>query len=185
MRLQRFDQLRLSAVHPRDVGTRSCADSLALVRACSLGAGPANRPWWQPWQAARLEWPYGVLHVRDLEVARRACLLLDGSWAMADAPSGAARLRIRLAALAADAAWWRALRPGDAWDAGVAPSVEALLGFWPRRATLIVLEHTALSQAGALAQLSQLEQQASRWPRAVRLVVAGGAPPAFARPVAA
>ena len=185
MPLQRFDQLRLSAVHPRDVGARSCADSLALVRACGLGAGPANKPWWQPWQTARIEWPYGVLHVRDVEVARRACLLLDGSWDMADAASGAERLRIRLAALAADMAWWRGRQPGDAWDAGVARSVNTLMGFWPRRATLIVLEHTALGQTGALAQLSQLEQQASRWPRAVRLVVAGGVPPAFARPVAA
>ncbi|MEY3253217.1 MAG: hypothetical protein RL227_2190, partial [Pseudomonadota bacterium] len=70
-----------------------------------------------PWAAPRIEWPFGVLHVADAAVARRACLLLDGSWAMADAAGAAGRLALRGRALLADAAWWRPLQPTDAWDA--------------------------------------------------------------------
>jgi hypothetical protein len=183
MPFKRFDQQRLIAVLPRQMETRSCRHSLALVQACRLGAGPGTRALFLPWQAPRIEWRFGVLHVHNLDVARRACLLLDGSWRMQDAASGAQRMRIRLAAQFADNAWWRPLGDADAWDAGLASSMADLAGFCPRRATLIVLEHTALDDQ-ALRMLADLEQQSTMWSRAVRLVVAGGQAPAFARPVA-
>jgi hypothetical protein len=123
-----------------------------------------------------------VLHVADAAVARRAALLLDGSWAMTDAAGASARLAIRGRALWADMAWWRALQPTDAWDAGIAAVPKALEGFVPRRATLIVIDAATLDDAG-LRVLANLEQRAWGWPRAVRVVVAGGSVPAFARPV--
>lgn len=178
----RFDSARLQPVPLPADGLRHCEATARLLAACRLGAGPATRPWWMPWAPPRIEWPFGVLHVADAAAARRACLLLDGSWAMADAGSAAGRLGIRLRAQWADRAWWRPLQPTDAWDAGIAPRPAALQGFVPRRATLIVIDAATLDEAGARV-LGQLEQQAWGWPRAVRVVVAGGAVPLFARPV--
>jgi hypothetical protein len=180
--LTRFDAARLRPLPLPADGLRHCAATARLLAACRLGAGPATRPALMPWLAPRIEWPFGVLHVADAAVAQRAALLLDGSWAMADAASSAGRWALRGRALWADAAWWRPLQPTDAWDAGEAPSPAALSGFVPRRATLIVIDARTLDAAGAQA-LGRLEQQAWGWPRAVRVVVAGGAVPAFARPV--
>ena len=180
--LSRFDAARLAPVPLPADGPRHCEATARLLAACRLGAGPATRPLAMPWAAARIEWPFGVLHVADAAVARRAALLLDGSWAMADAGGTAARLALRARALAVDLAWWRPLQPSDAWDAGVAPRPAALAGFVPRRATLIVLDAATLDEAGVRV-LGQLEQQAWAWPRAVRVVVAGGPLPPFARPV--
>lgn len=182
MILSRFDGARLRAVDPADVSARTCDGTRTLVQACQLGAGPATRPVWQPWLPPRIEWPFGVYHVGRADVARRACLQLDGTWAMADASGGLGRARIRAAALLADAAWWRPLAAADAWDAGVARSVAALQGFRPRRATLIVVEQAPLSRE-ELQTLAQLEQQAWGWPRAVRVVLVGGPAPAMARPI--
>ena len=182
MLFHRFDNARLAPVVTQGFGNRVCGHSDALVRACRLGAGPASRPWWQPWQAPRIEWPYGVFHVHSLDVARRACLQLDRTWILEDAASSAERWRIRLAAQAADRVWWRALGPLDAWDAGIARSVAGLAGFAPRRATLIVVDQLGLD-AAAHAVLAGLEQRAQTWPRAVRLVVVGGEPPGYARPL--
>jgi hypothetical protein len=178
----RFDAARLQPVPLPADGRRHCEATARLLAACRLGAGPATRPPWMPWAPPRIEWPYGVLHVADGAVARRAALLLDGSWALADAGGAAARLAIRGRALWADVAWWRALQPTDAWDAGVALRPADLQGFVPRRATLIVVDAATLDADGVRA-LGGLEQAAWGWPRAVRVVVAGGAPPAFARPV--
>jgi hypothetical protein len=180
--LQRFDARRLKPVLPGEVTARLCRGTQAIVEACRLGAGPATRPRWQPWLPARIEWPFGAFHVRDAELARRACLQLDGSWAMDDAAGAIARWGVRLQAQRADLAWWRPLAPGDAWDAGFAPSAAALKGFVPRRATLIVLEPAALDDEG-LRAVAGLEQQAWNWPRAVRVLVAGGPVPGFARPL--
>lgn len=184
MLLSRFDRARLRPVEPGEVTARTCAGTRVIIQACQLGAGPATRRLGQPWVMPRIEWPFGVFHVANAEAARRACLQLDGSWAMVDAASGFARLRIRAAALAADAAWWRPLSLSDAWDAGVALSVSGLQGFRPRRATLIVVDQAVLSQE-ELSVLAQMEQQAFSWPRAVRVVLVGGHPPALARPLAA
>ena len=184
MLLRRFDTTRLQPVLPDQVSGRHCPGSLAVVRTCRLGAGPATRPLLQPWVTPRIEWPFGVLHVPHADWARRACLLLDGTWAMADAQGAAGRWRVRGAALAADVAWWRPLAAHDAWDAGFAASATALQGFVPRRATLIVLDHVALDEAGART-LAALEQQAYSLPRAVRVLLVGGAVPPFARPVSA
>ena len=178
----RFDAARLEPVPLPADGRRHCEATARLLAACRLGAGPATRPLAMPWQPPRIEWPFGVLHVADAAVAQRAALLLDGSWAMVDAAGGGARLAIRARALWADAAWWRPLQPTDAWDAGIAARPAVLAGFVPRRATLIVIDAATLDAAGARV-LGQLEQQAWGWPRAVRVVVAGGAKPAFARPV--
>jgi hypothetical protein len=180
--LSRFDTARLQPVLPDEVGARHCEATARLLSACRLGAGPATRPFWMPWAHPRIEWPFGVLHVADALVARRACLLLDGSWAMADAAGATGRLALRGRALAAGLAWWRPLQPHDAWDAGLAPRPAALAGFRPRRATLIVLEAGTLDEAGAQV-LGQLEQAAWGWPCAVRVVVAGGPTPGFARPI--
>jgi hypothetical protein len=180
--LSRFDTARLRPVPLDDVGPRHCEATARLLSACRLGAGPATRPFWMPWAPPRIEWPFGVLHVADAQAARRACLLLDGSWAMADAAGTTGRLLLRGRALAADLAWWRPLSPTDAWDAGVAPSPASLAGFRPRRATLIVLDAGTLDEAGA-GVLGQLEQAAAGWPCAVRVVIAGGPAPGWARPV--
>lgn len=178
----RFDRTRLRAVAPVEAGPRSCAATQAIVQACRLGAGPATRPTWQPWLPPRIEWPFGVFHVRNAEAARRACLALDGTWPMVDAAGAAGRWRIRAAALWADAAWWRPLADGDAWDAGVALSVAGLQGFTPRRATLVVVEQARLSPEDGKV-LAQLEQAAWNWPRAMRVVLVGGEPPQQARPL--
>lgn len=179
---QRFDSHRLSAVLPADVSARSCSASEALARACRLGSGPATRPLWQPWAAPRIEWPYGVFHVAEAEVARRACLQLDGSWSLVDAASDAARWRMRLSALRSDLCWWRPLDSQDPWDAGVVKSVAALAGFKPRRPTLLVLPYTEIG-TDDLRLLGELEQRSWAMPRAVRLVIAGGPTPPFARSV--
>jgi hypothetical protein len=180
--LRRFDSARLQPLALPADGLRHCAATARLLAACRLGAGPATRPPFMPWEPARIEWPFGVLHVANAAVARRAALLLDGSWAMADATGAAARLGIRGRALWADAAWWRPLQATDAWDAGQALRPAALVGFVPRRATLIVVDAAALDEAGVRV-LAQLEQAAWGWPRAVRVVVTGGVTPPFARPV--
>lgn len=164
---------------------RRCTASDRLVAACLLGAGPASRPWWAPWEPARIEWPLGVFHVADPGVAHRAAWRLDGSWAMADA-TAAGRLALRARALAADLAWWRARREADAWDAGTAVQAEALQGFRPRRATLVIVDGRALAADGGRAfgaVLAQLERQSPGWPQALRVVVSGGPVPACARPL--
>ena len=153
-RLRRFDRARLSPVPVGAVGARRCAVSDALVAACRRGAAPPTRPW---------AW----LTVPDAETARRACLLLDGSWGLIDA-SAAGRWLIRGRALWADLARWRPPRPADVWDAGWAPDPAALRGFVPRRATLIVVDGT-LDAAGQAA-LDDLAQRASGLRHALRLV---------------
>ncbi len=180
----RFDSARLRAVPPSAVSARRCKRTDAVIDASRLGAGPATRPWAQPWLAPRIEWPFGVFQTADAQAARRACLVLDGSWWMEDAPGAGARLGIRLRALAADAAWWRPLQEADAWDAGIAVDAEQLAGFTPRRATLIVVEGE-LSEAGRKA-LASLEQRAYELPRAVRVLLVGSGPvPPFARHIPA
>ena len=168
MPFSRFDSQRLQAVATTAVQARSCARTQALVAACRLGAGPATRPWFAPLGARRIEWPFGSFQVDDAEVARRACLLLDGSWWMTDA-SAAGRLAIRAKALLTDAAWWRPLQERDAWDAGFAPDPAALAGFVPRRATLIVIEGEP-DGAGRKA-LDALARQADALQRAIRVLV--------------
>jgi hypothetical protein len=170
--MQRFDSQRLSAVSPGSVTARSCARTAKLVAACRLGAGPATRPWAEPFAPVRIEWPFGVFQVDDAEIARRACLQLDGSWRLADAGT-LGRVGVRAQALLADALWWRALQPGDAWDTGTAADPGALLGFVPRRATLILIEGEP-DEAGRRA-LDDLQRRAETLPRAVRVLVVGGA----------
>lgn len=177
--LSRFDGARLAPVDPASVDGRHCARSRAIVTSCRLGAGPATRPWAEPGGEVRIEWPFGVLQTGDGAAARRAALQLDGSWRMADA-SAAGRIGIRAAALWADLAWWRALREGDAWDAGIARDAAALAGFTPRRATLVLIEGDP-GDAG-LQALAALEQRAWSLPRALRVLVVGGRP-GIGRPV--
>ena len=172
MPLSRFDSHRLQAVAPAAVHARSCVRTQALVKACRLGAGPATRPWGQPFGQTRIEWPFGSFQVDDAEVARRACLQLDGSWWMADA-SAAGRLAVRAQALWADAAWWRPLQERDAWDAGFALDPAALAGFIPRRATLIVIEGEP--DAEGRRALDALARQADALRRAIRVLIVGSA----------
>ncbi len=179
---QRFDNSRLRPVQTHEVSARHCPGTADVIQACRLGAGPATRPLLMPWIAPHIEWPFGVLHVAQPELALRACLLLDGSWRMADAVSPAARWAERLRAIGADAAWWRPLAAQDAWDAGLAISAATLHGFRPRRASLIVLQDTLIDESWAKA-LTQLAQQSSNWPRAVRVLLAGGPAPHFARQI--
>lgn len=167
-----FDSRRLQAVATTAVQTRSCARTQALVKACRLGAGPATRPWGQPFGPVRIEWPFGSFQVDDAEVARRACLQLDGSWWMADA-SAVGRLTIRAEAILANAAWWRPLQEHDAWDAGFAPDPRALHGFVPRRATLIVIEGEP--DAEGRRALDSLARQADTLRRAIRVLIVGTA----------
>jgi hypothetical protein len=182
MPLQRFDSHRLRHVLPGQVSARRCDVTDALVAACRLGAGPATRPLLQPGEPPRIEWPFGVLHTTNAEAARRACLLLDGSWRMQDA-GAAGRVAIRLQALLADTAWWRPLHDGDAWDAGIADSATVLDGFRPRRATLVLLQ-TSPDAAGE-AVLQALQNSAHGLPRALRvLLVADGPTPPYARRMA-
>ena len=167
-----FDSRRLQAVATTAVQARSCARTQALVKACRLGAGPATRPWGQPFGPVRIEWPFGSFQVDDAEVARRACLQLDGSWWMADA-SAVGRLATRAKAALANAAWWRPLQEGDAWDAGFAPDPGALHGFVPRRATLIVIEGEP--DAEGRKALDSLARQSDALRRAIRVLIVGAA----------
>ena len=147
---QRYDRQRLNAVQPDEVSARRCPATDALVAACRADV------------AAR---PLVVLGTTDAEVARRACLWLDGSWWLQDA-SAAGRLAIRLKALWRDRAPTSALRDDDAWDPGWARDGAALAGLVPRRATLVVLQ-------GPLdpAVLSALARASSAWRRPVRVLL--------------
>ncbi len=177
MLLRRFDRTRLRAVSAAAVSARHCLRTEALIAACRLGAGPATRPWAEPGGPVRIEMPFGCYQVDDAEIARRACLQLDGTWAMADA-SPAGRWAIRARALWADMAWWRPLQDDDAWDAGEASDPGALIGFEPRRTTLIVIAGEP-GEAGRRA-LADLERRAQPWHRAVRVLLVG-APLGIAR----
>jgi hypothetical protein len=148
-----------------------------LITACRLGAGPASRHWAAPHGPARIELPFACYQIDDAEIARRACLQLDGAWQMSDA-SAARRLAIRARALWADLAWWRALRDDDAWDAGIAPDPGTLIGLQPRRTTLIVVEGEP-NPDGHRA-LADLERRAPTWRCAVRVLLVG-APMGMAR----
>lgn len=172
--LASFDNARLQAVAQSSVRSRSCPRTEALVAACRLGAGPATRPWARPWEPARIEWPFGVLQVDDADVARRACLQMDGSWWLSDAASKTSRLAIRARAQCAGLAWWRPLQASDAWDAGWAPNPGALAGFVPRRATLIVIDGEP--DAAGRRALDSLARQADALKRALRVVLVGGVP---------
>lgn len=169
MLFTRFDASRLRAIQPTTGALRTCPRTEALVAACLRGAGPADRPWWRPWARPRIERPFVLLQVDDAAVAHRACLWLDGSWSLQDRGSVASQLALRLRTKWVDAAWWRPLQAGDPWDAGVAEAPGSLAGFRPRRATLIVIEGP-LDEAGRLV-LAQMESQAGRSPRAVRVVL--------------
>jgi hypothetical protein len=151
------------------VTARRCARTEKLLAACRLGAGPATRHWAAPFGPARIELPFACYQVDEAEIARRACLELDGSWRMVDT-SAAGRLAIRARALWADAAWWRPLRAADAWDTGVAPHPDALIGFVPRRKP----------DAAGLRALADLERRAPSWHRALRVLLLG-APMGLAR----
>lgn len=172
-----FDSTRLRPFDAQSVSARHCARTQALVAACRLGAGPGNAHWASPGGPVRIEMPFGCYQVDDAEIVRRAALLLDGTWRMADA-SAAGRLAIRAHALWTDLAWWRPLADGDAWDAGEAVDADALAGFEPRRTTLIVV---STPPGEALARtLADLERRAPTWRRAVRVLLLG-APPGWAR----
>jgi hypothetical protein len=147
---QRYDRQRLNAVQPDEVSARRCPATDALVAACR--ADLSTRP-------------LVVLGAPDAEVARRACLWLDGSWWLQDA-SASGRLAIRLKALWRDRVPTAALRDDDPWDTGWARNPAALVGLVPRRATLVVLE-------GGLdpAVLSALARDSSTWRRPVRLLL--------------
>lgn len=181
----RYDLSRLSPVSPQQAGQpRSCARSEALVRQCRLGAGPATRPVLQPWRAPHLEWPFGIFHLDDADAARRACLILDGTWELAERGTALARAALRLRVLAADAAWWRPLTPDGIWDTGVARSVSALASLRPRRATLAIVE--GVPDPAGVRDLVAMERQAHRLPHALRVVLVHPGPaPGFARPIAA
>lgn len=166
--LRRFDSTRLHAVPPDAVSARSCPRTEDLVTACLRGAGPATRAWALPFGPVRIDLPFRMLQTDSAEIARRACLQLDGSWAMQDA-SALGRLAVRGRALLADVAWWRPLQTDDVWDAGIAPSAAALRGFEPRRATLIVLEGEP-DEAG-LQALAEIDARAESLRRAVRVLV--------------
>jgi len=173
MPVRRFDTTRLRAIPAGSVSARHCPRTERLIAACRLGTGPANRHWAEPSGPVRIEMPFGCYQVDDVEIARRAALQLDGSWRMAEA-SAAGRLAIRAQALWADLAWWRALQPGDAWDAGEAKGAASLAGFEPRRTTLVVIEGHP-DEAG-LRTLADLERRAAGWARAVRVLLVGAAP---------
>jgi hypothetical protein len=179
MSLSRFDSTRLRPIDPGAVGTRHCSRTTSLIAACRLGAGAAPRGLVDLASAVRIEMPFACYQLvpDDAEIAHRACLQLDGSWVMADA-SGVGRLAIRARALWTDIAFWRAPRKGDAWDAGEAVDAAALAGFVPRRHTLIVVPGDP-GMAG-YRTLADLERQAPRWRRAVRVLLLG-APPGTAR----
>lgn len=168
MLLRRFDTDRLRAVPPEAVSARSCPRTEDLVAACLRGAGPANRAWARPFGPVRIDLPFRMLQTDSAEIARRACLQLDGSWAMQEA-SALGRLAVRGRAWLADATWWRPLRADDVWDAGFAPDAAALRGFEPRRATLIVLEGEP-DEAG-LQALAEIDARAATLRCAVRVLV--------------
>jgi len=177
MPLSRFDASRLQPVDPDTVSARHCARTEALIAACRLGTGPANAHWASPGGPVRVEMPFGCYQVDELEVARRAALLLDGTWRLADA-TALGRAAIRAHALWTDLAWWRPLAPGDAWDAGEVTDAGGLEGFAPRRTTLVVV--TAPADEALARALAAMERSAPAWRRAVRVLLVG-APSGWAR----
>lgn len=150
MTRQRYDRQRLNPVQPDEVAARRCPATDALVAACR--ADLSTRP-------------LVVLGAPDAEVARRACLWLDGSWWLQDA-SGPGRLAIRLKALWRDRVPTAMLRDDDAWDTGWARDPAALPGLVPRRATLVVLA-SPLDPA----LLRPLTHASAGWRRPVRLLL--------------
>ncbi|MBL8341822.1 MAG: hypothetical protein JNL30_10175 [Rubrivivax sp.] len=170
--LRRFDARRLHPIPTHAVSARRCPRTERLIAALHLGAGPANRHWAEVSGAVRIELPFACYQVDDLEIARRAALQLDGTWRMADASAGG-RLVIRAQALWADVAWWRALQPADASDAGEAGHAAALAGFEPRRTTLVVVAGTP--DDDGLRTLAELERQGFGWSRALRVLLVGAA----------
>lgn len=157
--MPRFDTTRLRHVPPEAVTARRCPATDALVAACR----------------ADLETrPLAVLGAGDAEVARRACLWLDGTWWLEDA-SRLGRWAIRARAL------WRdrldsAVQDDDPWDTGWVLDPATLPGFVPRRATLIVVD-------GSLdpALLATLARASTGWKRPVRLLLLAS-PGTAARP---
>ena len=120
--MPRFDTTRLRHVPPEAVTARRCPATDALVAACRADTDTR---------------PLAVLGGSDAEVARRACLWLDGSWWLQDA-SALGRWAIRGRAL------WRDRREHpagtvpdvDPWDTGWARDPATLPGFVPRRPSL-------------------------------------------------
>lgn len=150
MTRQRYDRQRLTPVQPDEVSARRCPATDALVATCRADL------------SAR---PLVVLGAADAEVARRACLWLDGSWWLQDA-SATGRVVIRLKALWRDRLPTAALRDDDPWDTGWARNGAALVGLVPRRPTLVVLDGPL--DPGAL---SALARASSGWRRPVRLLL--------------
>lgn len=145
---------------------------------CWQGAGPGKAAWWQPAAQPALGQRLAVAALQGPDAARLTdwanafARQLDGSVALAALPGRWAGLQLRLGVKLHDAAWWRARRQDDPWDAGwAAPAAAATEQlqhhFLPRRATLILADaqavHTLQPGLAALALRSADFSHPVRW----------------------
>lgn len=164
---------------------RDTACRAGLLAWCGQRAGPGGVPFWLPGVLPRVDLRLAVGALRVLADALAAgaqaasdagqrplaagasawvdhvARQLDGSLHLAALPGRSAGLAYRLGVKRHDAMWWRPRQAPDAWDAGWALSTPAALQqlqtrFWPRRATLVLADATAIDRlAPCLAALDR------------------------------
>jgi hypothetical protein len=177
---QRFDKQALQP--PQAASALAGADKAvlpALQAWCLSDSGPGCSRWTRPLTQPAIDQRLKIATLGPatpcaLATAEQLCLQLDGSLRMAGSgPLG--RLQLRLMTKLNDAMWWRALRPTDPWDCGhvraTPAGMDAMRGFIPRRATLMVA--SGLTPALRQELLSALQQRQADWPHAVRLLLIG------------
>ncbi len=106
------------------------------------------------------------------------CLERDGSLQMLACRGAGGRLALRLKTKLHDVTPWRALQPGDAWDAGFLSGtdagLQALARFQPRRATLLVAQ--GLSTPALRATCALLHARQRHYGHALRLLLVPAKP---------
>ncbi len=153
------------------------AEEAALIAWCQQGAGPGGALWWQPLARTPVTIRLALRRcsAAEMAAATSAALWLDGSHALAECRSTAARLTLRATVKWSDACWWRPHRLSDPWDAGHLIDGPDLLAraarFRPRRATLILASGLDAPQAAAL--MAVLAPRSVAFEHPVRVLISG------------
>ncbi len=173
----RYDGVLMRAPEPARAADGS-GTSAAWRAWCFAAAGDGRTPLWRPWLMPQVQQRFVMASSPEPVGPWVDALMcdLDGSRRLQAAGGHFGALALRMRIKLADAAWWRARRPADPWDAGylddTAEARSRLDTFLPRRATLLVV---LAPQPGFLARCAQtlsIRQSAFRHP--VRLLVVGG-----------